>query len=63
VIASISSAPISFVVIGAFASLVGALVENISPRLRLDDNLSIPGSVGVTMHVLTYLTSSIPSPH
>jgi dolichol kinase len=51
------------VVIGAFASLVGALVENISPRLRLDDNLSIPGSVGVTMHVLTYLTSSIPSPH
>ena len=63
VIASINSAPISFVVIGAFASLVGALVENISPRLRLDDNLSIPGSVGVTMHVLTYLTSSIPSPH
>jgi len=63
VIASINSAPISFVVIGAFASIVGALVENISPRLRLDDNISIPGSVGVTMHVLTYLTSSIPSPH
>ena len=63
VIASISSAPISFVVIGAFASIVGALVENISPRLRLDDNISIPGSVGVTMHVLTYLISGVPTPH
>ena len=63
VIASINSAPISFVVIGAFASIVGALVENISPRLRLDDNISIPGSVGVTMHVLTHLISGVPSPH
>jgi dolichol kinase len=63
VIASISSAPLSFVVIGAFASIVGALVENISPRLRLDDNISIPGSVGVTMHVLTHLISGVPSPH
>lgn len=63
VIASINSAPISFVVIGAFASIVGALVENISPRLRLDDNISIPGSVGLTMLILTSLISSIPNSH
>jgi dolichol kinase len=63
VIASISSAPISFVVIGAFASIVGALVENISPRLRLDDNISIPGSVGLTMLILTSLISSVPNSH
>ena len=63
VIASISSVPISFVVIGAFASIVGALVENISPRLRLDDNISIPGSVGLTMLILTSLISIVPTPH
>ena len=63
VIASINSAPISFVVIGAFASIVGALVENISPRLRLDDNISIPGSVGLTMLILTSLISSVPNSH
>jgi dolichol kinase len=63
VIASISSAPISFVLIGAFASIVGALVENISPRLRLDDNVSIPGSVGLTMLILKSLISSVPNSH
>jgi len=63
VIASISSAPISFVLIGAFASIVGALVENISPRLRLDDNISIPGSVGLTMLILKSLISSVPNSH
>ena len=63
VIASIISAPISFVLIGTFASIVGALVENISPRLRLDDNISIPGSVGLTMLILTSLISSIPNSH
>ncbi len=63
VIASIISASISFVVIGVVAGLVGALVENISPRLRLDDNISIPGSVGLTMLILTSLISGGPTTH
>ena len=47
--------PSSFFVLGLIGSFAGALVENISPRLHLDDNISIPFSIGVAMWVLAPL--------
>ncbi len=52
VIAAISSAPLSFSVAGTTSAIIGALIENVSPRLRLDDNVSIPASIGISMWVL-----------
>jgi dolichol kinase len=42
-------------VIGAFAAVIGALFEAASVRLRLDDNLAIPLSVGGVMWLCYYL--------
>ncbi len=62
VIAHLVSAPVSFTMIGIVAGLVGSIVENISPRLRLDDNISIPCSVGTTLWLLSPLTREFPMP-
>ncbi len=62
VIAHLVSAPVSFTMIGIVAGLVGSVVENISPRLRLDDNISIPCSVGTTLWLLSPLTREFPMP-
>jgi len=62
VIAHLVSAPISFTMIGIVAGLVGSIIENISPRLRLDDNISIPCSVGTTLWLLSPLTREFPMP-
>ncbi len=62
VIAHLVSAPVSFTMIGIVAGLVGSIVENISPRLRLDDNTSIPCSVGTTLWLLSPLTREFPMP-
>lgn len=43
------SAPSHFLIAGVIASFVGGIIENISIRLRMDDNFSIPASVGTTM--------------
>ncbi len=52
VIAAAFSAPLSYLVTGCIASAIGALVENVSPRLHLDDNLSIPVSIGTVQWLL-----------
>lgn len=62
VIAHLVSAPVSFTMIGIVAGLVGSIIENISPRLRLDDNISIPCSVGTTLWLLSPLTREFPMP-
>lgn len=41
--------PPTFVLAGCLGSLVGGIVEAASIRLRLDDNLSIPGSIALVM--------------
>ncbi len=46
-------------VIGGIAAVVGAIVEAASVRLRTDDNLSIPISVGVVMWGFYYLLLKI----
>ncbi|MFM7773819.1 MAG: diacylglycerol/polyprenol kinase family protein [Candidatus Kapaibacterium sp.] len=52
VIARLFDATAGFVIAGFLGSLVGAVVENLSPRLRLDDNVSIPFSIGAAMWVV-----------
>jgi dolichol kinase len=43
--------------IGAFAAIVGGVAEAASVSLHLDDNFSIPVSVGFTMWGLYWLMS------
>jgi dolichol kinase len=47
-------APIEYLA-GAIGAVVGAIVEAASVRLRLDDNLSVPVSIGITMWLVLYL--------
>lgn len=53
-------APIEYIA-GAIATVVGAIVEAASVRLRLDDNLSVPVSIGLVMWGILYL-AAIKSP-
>jgi dolichol kinase len=50
--------PIEYV-IGAFAAIVGGVAEAASVSLHLDDNFSIPISVGLTMWGLYWLLSTL----
>jgi dolichol kinase len=49
--------------IAAFAAVVGGIAEAASARTRLDDNLSVPLSVGVVMWVLYYLIEKVDPQH
>lgn len=43
---------------GAIGAVVGAIVEAASVRLRLDDNLSVPIAIGITMWLVLYVLAS-----
>ncbi|MCX7930245.1 MAG: dolichol kinase, partial [Chlorobi bacterium] len=58
VVGSYYQLPPVFYVITTIAAAVGALAENLSIRLKMDDNVSIPLSIGL---VLWGLASFIPS--
>lgn len=45
--------------IGAIAAIVGAVAEAASVSLRLDDNFSVPVSIGLTMWGLYWLVATI----
>jgi dolichol kinase len=49
--------------IGGVAALLGAIVEAGSVRLRFDDNLSVPATVGFTMWGIYYLLDMIAPAH
>ncbi len=51
----ITSAPWQFYPLGIVASLIGGVAEAASIRLKLDDNFSIPMSVGISMWGLLLL--------
>lgn len=51
-IGTIYAAPLPYFAIGTFAGIIGGLVEAASIRLRMDDNLSIPLSIGFTFWLL-----------
>jgi len=47
-----------FMIAGVLGSIIGAIVENLSPRLRVDDNVSIPFSIGFSMWSVAFLTGA-----
>ena len=53
------SLPNSYLVAGIVASIVGGFVEAVSKVLKIDDNLSIPISVGIVMLIFEYFYSQI----
>lgn len=55
--------PWTFLLAGAIGSVVGGIVEAGSIRLRLDDNLSIPFSIAVTMMIVAWLTELLLLPN
>jgi dolichol kinase len=48
-------APWQLFLVGSIAAVVGGVIEAASIRLRMDDNFSIPISIGFTMWALLYL--------
>lgn len=52
IIGILFSAPYSFFIAGVVASIIGAFVEVYSGIIKIDDNLSIPFSVGITLWLL-----------
>lgn len=49
----------SFVLIGVLSVIIGGIVESSSIRLKLDDNLSIPGTVGSILWLSDILVHKI----
>lgn len=49
VIGSLYQLAAVYYIVAAIAAAVGAIVENISIRLKMDDNISIPLSIGIVM--------------
>ncbi len=49
VIRILTNAPMEYLVIGCIAAIAGGVVEAASIRLRMDDNLSIPLTIGLCM--------------
>ena len=49
-------------VIGAIGAFVGTLIEAASVRLKVDDNFSVPCSIGIVMWLCYYLISIIGDP-
>ncbi len=47
-------APLALVIVGSIGVVVGGVVEAASIRLRMDDNFSIPMSIGLTMWLLLF---------
>jgi dolichol kinase len=58
VIGTLYRLPAIYFAIAASAALVGALAENLSIRLKMDDNISIPLSIGVVMWLLAAVLPS-----
>ncbi|TAE31858.1 MAG: dolichol kinase [Candidatus Kapaibacterium sp.] len=54
VIAALAQAPLEYVLIGAIAAFFGGIVEAASTRLKMDDNFSIPLSVGCLLWILLF---------
>ncbi len=55
VIVLLTHAPVELLLIGSIGIVVGGVVEAASIRLRMDDNFSIPTSIGLTMWGLLLL--------
>ena len=56
---SVFSLPNSYLIAGVVAAIVGGFVEAVSNVVKVDDNFSIPISVGVVMLIFEYFYSQI----
>lgn len=54
--------PFSYLMAGLIGAIVGGIVEAISKVIRIDDNLSIPVSVGITMIMVALYYSGLGQP-
>lgn len=59
VIWRVSGAPVEYLMIAGVAAVVGGVAEAASTRLRMDDNLSIPLSIGLVMWVWIVLLPEV----
>ncbi len=59
----IYSAPWTFFIAGFISAVVGGLAEAISPIIKVDDNLSIPVSVALTLWLLELYAAHIGYPY
>ncbi|MFN3195086.1 MAG: diacylglycerol/polyprenol kinase family protein [Chlorobiota bacterium] len=55
---SVFALPESYLVAGIVAAIVGGFVEAVSKVAKIDDNLSIPISVGIVMLIFEYFYSA-----
>lgn len=55
---SIFALPNSYLIAGVVAAIVGGFVEAVSKVAKIDDNLSIPISVGIVMLIFEYFYSA-----
>lgn len=53
----LTAAPWQLVLLGSIGAVVGGVIEAASIRLRMDDNFSIPISIGLTMWGMLFLLS------
>ena len=58
VYSAIYSLPSTFIIAGCIASVIGALAEASAVRLKLDDNIAIPFSVGIVMLAIDFMFTS-----
>ena len=58
IIGFFSDSPVSYYIVAYFASIVGGIVEAASKRLMVDDNLSIPISIGIILWIGSIFTDS-----
>jgi len=54
--------PLTFVLCGTIGSLVGGIMEAGSISLKVDDNISVPTSIGIVMWLLDILFTSLGYP-
>lgn len=59
---NIFSAPLVYFYIGSIGAIIGGFVEAASKKMNIDDNLSIPVSVGLIMLLGGYFTMQIGQP-
>jgi len=52
-------APTSYLIFGLLGAVAGAIIESLSVTLKMDDNLSIPLSVGLTMIAGSYFVQEL----
>ena len=57
IIGFLNEAPISYLISGFIASVLAGIVEASSKRMKVDDNLTVPVTVGIVMWIASYIAA------